>query len=153
MRPLTHIHSSGNSWEVFHSIWVMQEYGFLESWTKMLHFDSISYPPYPGVLALRNNEEVVIKPSATEIIFLDPIKGLVKKIGHSCYIVLLSLFLINDKNAKTFLPLGFSPLPSPYPSTPSWNTSSFGKLKRVFENFSKLLKGIKVFSIGKNVRM
>ncbi|XP_028764511.1 F-box/kelch-repeat protein At3g23880-like [Neltuma alba] len=87
----------------FFSIWVMKEYGIVESWTEVLRRDLNRYGGIMTVLGLTGNGKVVLRLCSGAIVLLDPVDDLVKSLGDQEYFHAFagpyaeSLFFINKK--------------------------------------------------------
>ncbi|XP_054781707.1 F-box protein CPR1-like [Prosopis cineraria] len=89
--------------EEFVSIWVMKEYGAVDSWAEVFHSNSTCYGGISSVLAIRNSGELVLRIYGGKMILLDPVKELVKDLGPRDLVHAFagyhvkSLFLINEE--------------------------------------------------------
>lgn len=87
----------------FFSIWVMKEYGVVESWTEVLRCDLKRYGGIMTVLALTSRGKVVLRLCSGAIVLLDPMEDSVKSLGDQEYFhafagpYVESLFFINKK--------------------------------------------------------
>ncbi|XP_028794680.1 F-box/kelch-repeat protein At3g23880-like [Neltuma alba] len=88
----------------FFSIWVMKEYGVMESWTEAYHFDSSRFEGISRVLALSSSGEVVLQSWSDAIVLLDPKREPTKHLGLGGFFNAFvgchfdSLYLINKEN-------------------------------------------------------
>ncbi|KAI9077787.1 hypothetical protein K1719_040273 [Acacia pycnantha] len=75
-----HPHSEAN--QGFLSIWIMREYGVVESWSELFCFDSDRYRNnISDVLALGSNGKVVLSLRKGAIVLLDPTTELLNPLG------------------------------------------------------------------------
>ncbi|KAF7845308.1 F-box/kelch-repeat protein [Senna tora] len=84
-------------------IWVMKQYGVVESWDEWFPCDLTRYWRKSSVLAIRSSGEILLESWSYGIFLLDPMKEIEKKLGLRKYYEALvgyhveSLFLINEK--------------------------------------------------------
>ncbi|KAI9082752.1 hypothetical protein K1719_035326 [Acacia pycnantha] len=90
-------------------IWVMKEYGNVDSWNMIFSFDLTRHGHIERVIAMRNSGELVLERRDDEVIFFDPKKDLVRRYGLQGYDVGFvgdieeSLFLINEENNASLI--------------------------------------------------
>ncbi|XP_028779076.1 F-box/kelch-repeat protein At3g23880-like [Neltuma alba] len=94
----------GTSHQTFFSVWVMKKYGVVESWTEMFRFPSCDYGNISTVLALKSNDQIMLRRVKGDIILLDLKNNLVEDNGTirapggafvECYVE--NLFLMNHQ--------------------------------------------------------
>ncbi|KAI9090118.1 hypothetical protein K1719_028814 [Acacia pycnantha] len=86
------------------SIWLMKEYGVVESWAETYHFDSSRFGGISRVLALSSSGEVVLQSWSDAIVLLDPKRESTKHLGLCGFFNAFvgrhfeSLYLVNTEN-------------------------------------------------------
>ncbi|KAI9077771.1 hypothetical protein K1719_040257 [Acacia pycnantha] len=87
----------------FFSIWVMKEYGIVESWTEILRRDLKRYGGIRTVLALTSSGKVMLRLCSGAIVLLDPMADTVKPLADQEHFhafagpYVESLFFMNKK--------------------------------------------------------
>lgn len=65
-----------------YSIWLMKEYGIIESWTEVFCCTSDRYGGINSILALTITGKVILSTIGGDIILVDPITQSMRTIGH-----------------------------------------------------------------------